>query len=58
MRFFTLFILGLMLTMGGMGGLEHNGPEASVVAPTAIAFLGLILMYLATTYLNERHDYH
>lgn len=57
MKAMLLFVVGLLFTLGGVGGLENNPPEVSVVGPTAVAFLGLILMYLATSGMN-RHDYY
>jgi len=56
MKAMLLFIVGLVFTLGGVGGLENNPPEVSVVGPTAIAFLGLILMYLATMGMNKNYD--
>lgn len=56
MKAMLLFIVGLVFTLGGVGGLEHNPPEVSVVGPTAMAFLGLVLMYLATAGMNKNYD--
>jgi len=41
------FILGLIVVMGAMGGLE-NDPNASVLACLAIAGVGLGMMYFGT----------
>jgi hypothetical protein len=41
------FILGLIVVMGAMGGLE-NDPEAPILVLLAIAGIGLTLMYFGT----------
>lgn len=58
MKFMLFFILGLLMTMGGVGGIENNPPEVSVLIPTLISCVGLCFMYISTTYLHTTYDYH
>jgi hypothetical protein len=45
-------ITGLLLTMGAVGGMEHQ-PEASLLAQSLIALLGLGLMFWGTVAVNR-----
>lgn len=53
-----LFILGLIVAMGGVGTLDTN-PDANVLLQTFISVVGCGLMYLGTRNMQERtHDYY
>lgn len=52
-----LFILGLLIAMGGMGTLDIN-PDANVLLQTLISVVGCYLMYLGTSKMQERYDYY
>jgi hypothetical protein len=45
-------VLGLLLTLGAVGGMEHQ-PEASLLAQTAVALVGIALMLWAARDINR-----
>jgi hypothetical protein len=45
-------VLGLLLTLGAVGGMEHQ-PEAPLLAQTAIALVGILLMLWAARDINR-----
>jgi hypothetical protein len=45
-------ITGLLLTMGAVGGMEQQ-PEASLLAQSLLALLGLGLMFWGTQAVNK-----
>ena len=45
---FALFILGLILTMFGVGGVENSIADSELLSSVAVAVLGLGLMYCGT----------
>jgi hypothetical protein len=45
-------ITGLLLTMGAVGGMEQQ-PEASLLAQSLLALLGLGLMFWGTLAINQ-----
>ena len=52
-----LFILGLIVTLGGVGTLDIN-PDANVALQTAVCVLGLGLMWAGTSKMQGHYDYH
>jgi hypothetical protein len=46
-------VTGLLLTLGAVGGMEHQ-PEASLLAQSLIALLGLGLMFWGTIAVNRQ----
>ena len=40
-----LFALGLILTFGGVGGIETSVNDADMLSATAISIVGLLIMY-------------
>lgn len=52
-----LFILGLIVAMGGVGTLDTN-PDANVALQTFVSVVGCFLMYLGTRNMQERYDYY
>ena len=46
------FILGLVIVLGAVGTLDID-PEANVLLQTALAGLGLTLMYLGTEKMKQ-----
>lgn len=53
-----LFILGLIVALGGVGTLDIN-PDANVALQTFISVVGVFLMYLGTNKMQGRsYDYY
>jgi hypothetical protein len=46
------FVIGLVIVMGAVGTLDID-PEANVLLQTALAGVGLVLMYLGTNKMKE-----
>jgi hypothetical protein len=46
------FVLGLVIVMGAVGTLDID-PEANVLLQTALAGVGLVLMYLGSQKMKE-----
>lgn len=57
---FALFILGLLLTMFGVGGVENSITDTELLSSLAVSALGLGIMYCGTlgvrngSYYDER----
>lgn len=49
---FGLFILGLLLALGGVGGIEHSLSDQALFGGLAVAALGLMIMYAGVLALN------
>ena len=52
-----VFIAGLILTMGGLGGVEHSMTNDDLVGSMLLAILGLLAMYAGTLGLRNSHYY-
>lgn len=46
-RFFFI-IMGILLTMLGVGGIEHSLNDVALLQSLAVSVLGLLLMWVAT----------
>jgi hypothetical protein len=46
-------ILGLLLTLGGVGGVENSADNVALIQSVAIAAVGLALMYVGSMSLKE-----
>jgi hypothetical protein len=55
-----LFVTGLVLTMFGVGGIEHSVDNAGLIAGIAASAVGLLIMYAGTLAMkvNESTDYY
>jgi hypothetical protein len=53
---FFLYVVGLIMTMGGVGGVEQSLDNLSLVGAGLIALLGLAVMYCGVMMIkiNER----
>ncbi len=57
---FALFILGLILTMFGVGGVENSLTDLQLLSSIAVSAVGLLIMYVGTlgvrngSYYDER----
>lgn len=52
-----LVMLGLILTMGGVGGVETSATDADMLGAAVIAIVGLLIMYAGTAALRVS-DYY
>lgn len=52
-----VFIAGLILTLGGVGGVEHSMTNDDLVGSMLLAILGLLAMYAGTLGLRNSHYY-
>ena len=43
-----VFIAGLLLTMGGVGGIENSMDNDGLIGSSLLAVLGLLAMYAGT----------
>ena len=55
-----LFITGLLLTMLGVGGIEHSTDDQGLFAGLAASAVGMLIMYASTVAMkvNEGTDYY
>lgn len=55
-----LFITGLLLTMLGVGGIEHSMDNQGLFAGVAVSAVGMLIMYASTVAMkvNEGTDYY
>lgn len=55
-----LFITGLLLTMLGVGGIEHSTDNQGLFAGVAAAAVGMLIMYASTLAMkvNSSTDYY
>ncbi len=54
---FGLFIVGLLMCIGGVGGVEHSLDNIALVQSLAIAVVGLCVMYCGVTALKVSESY-
>lgn len=47
------FMIGLILAMGGVGGVETSLSNWVMFQSTVIAIVGLALMYVGVSYVND-----
>ena len=45
---FALFILGLILTAFGVGGIEHSISDGELLSSMFVSIVGLLIMYAGT----------
>lgn len=48
-----LFILGLLITLGGVGGVEASPNISALLISTGISIVGVMLMWIGTAQLNR-----
>lgn len=49
----VLVFVGLLLTLGGVGGVENSLDDSTLLSATIVSLVGLVLMGLGTCYINE-----
>ena len=50
-----VFIVGLLMTMGAVGGIEVSVTNEDMMSSMVIAIVGLLTMYCGTLGLNRAH---
>jgi hypothetical protein len=53
-RVFFFMILGLILTMLGVGGVENSVTDTELLQSLAVSALGLLLMWVSTLMLRAQ----
>jgi len=55
-----MFTFGLLLTFGGVGGIEHSVATADLLGSVAVAVVGLLVMWAGTTAMrvSDYYDTH
>lgn len=55
-----LIIMGLILTMFGVGGVEHSADNADMISATLVSIVGLMTMWVGTqaTKVSDYYDTH
>lgn len=48
MKGMWLFVFGLLLTLGGVGGIEHSVTDAELMNAGAVAVVGLLIAGVGT----------
>ncbi len=52
-----LVMLGLLLTAGGVGGIETSTTDADLLGAGVISIVGILIMYAGTLGLRNAHYY-
>lgn len=50
---FATFFFGLLLTFGGVGGIDNSVDTVSLAQASVISIVGLVFMFVSTTYFKE-----
>jgi hypothetical protein len=53
-RTFFFVIMGILLTMLGVGGVENSVTDVELLQSLAVSGLGLLLMWVATLMMREQ----
>ena len=54
---FALFILGLILTAFGVGGIEQSINDSELLASCLVSITGLLIMYVGTAAMKVSEYY-
>ncbi len=54
---FGIFMLGLILTMFGVGGVENSIADVELLSSVAVSAVGLLLMWVATVAMRNSNYY-
>ena len=46
-------LLGLLVVLGGMGGVENSMDTQDLIASTAVSVVGCIMMWIGTAGIND-----
>lgn len=55
--FYFVFITGLLLTLGGVGGIEHSVTDAELTSSLLISVVGLAIMYCGSLMLQKNNEF-
>lgn len=58
MKGILFFILGLVITMGGVGGVETSISNLALLQSTLVAIAGLAIMAVGVSYVHEEQEGH
>lgn len=53
---FFVFITGLMMTMFGVGGIEHSITDPELALGTLVAVVGLLVMWSGTSLIKKESE--
>lgn len=54
---FGIFMLGLIVTMFGVGGVENSVADVELLASVAVSAVGLLLMWVSTLAMKNTNYY-
>jgi uncharacterized membrane protein len=54
MKGILFFIVGLIVTMGGVGGVETSQTNYELFLSSVVSLVGLALMYVGVMYVNDQ----
>ena len=52
-----LFTVGLLMTLGGVGGIETSMDNAGLIVGVLVSGVGLLIMWVGTLGLNNNQSY-
>jgi hypothetical protein len=52
-----LFILGLVITLGGVGGVEASPGISELLLSTVMSIVGVVIMWVGTAQINHSNIY-
>ena len=53
-KVFFFLIMGILLTLGGVGGVENSVTDTELLQSLAVSVLGLLFMWIATLILKRQ----
>ena len=53
MKSTVLILVGLLMVMGGVGGMEHSPDLSTLIQSTCICIVGMIAMWMGTAQINQ-----
>ncbi len=51
-----MVFMGIVLTAGGVGGIEHSVTDTELLQSTAVSILGLLLMWVSTLAMRQKNS--
>ena len=55
--YFFVFFTGLLVTLGGVGGVENSVEDSALISSLLVACVGLGIMYCGSLMLREQTGY-
>lgn len=53
---FATFMIGLLITMFGVGGVENSIKDSELILSVGVSALGLMLMWASVPYLSNQEE--